>query len=58
MTPETARLLQHWRHHRFAGIRPFFCQVEAAATIIWLTEVAPNLGREERRLLDYLGCGE
>jgi hypothetical protein len=21
---ETARLLQHWRHHKFAGIRPFF----------------------------------
>ncbi len=24
VTPETARLLQHWRHHDFAGIRPFF----------------------------------
>jgi type III restriction enzyme len=29
VTPETARLLQHWRHHPFNGIRPFFCQVEA-----------------------------
>lgn len=29
VTPETARLLQHWRHHRFHDIRPFFCQVEA-----------------------------
>ena len=29
VTPETARLLQHWRHHRFNNIRPFFCQVEA-----------------------------
>ena len=36
VTPETARLLKHWRHHKFAGIRPFFCQVEAAETIIWL----------------------
>ncbi|HBK60165.1 MAG TPA: restriction endonuclease, partial [Firmicutes bacterium] len=27
VTPETARLLQHWRHHRFSDIRPFFCQV-------------------------------
>jgi len=26
---ETARLLQHWRHHRFSDIRPFFCQIEA-----------------------------
>ena len=42
VTPETARLIQHWRGHRFAGIRPFFCQVEAAETAIWLTEVAPR----------------
>jgi len=39
VTPETARLLRHWRHHEFAGIRPFFCQVEAIETLIWLTEV-------------------
>jgi len=37
VTPETARLLQHWRHHNFNGPRPFFCQVEAAETAIWLT---------------------
>ncbi len=54
VTPETARLLQHWRSHRFAGIRPFFCQVEAVETAIWLTEVAPQSGREGRRLLDHL----
>ena len=42
VTPETARLLQHWRHHTFSNTRPFFCQVEAAETSIWLTEVAPN----------------
>jgi type III restriction enzyme len=42
VTPETARLLQHWRHHEFTGIRPFFCQIEAAETAVWLTEVAPN----------------
>ncbi len=40
VTPETARLLQHWRHHRFSGIRPFFCQIEAVETAIWLAEVA------------------
>ena len=54
VTPETARLLQHWRHHRFGAIRPFFCQVEAVETAIWLTEVAPTLGREGRRFLDHL----
>ena len=42
VTPETARLLQHWRHHKFNDIRPFYCQVEAVETLIWLTEVAPH----------------
>ena len=46
VTPETARLLQHWRHHEFSGVRPFFCQIEAVETAIWLTEVAPELGRD------------
>ena len=54
VTPQTARLLQHWRHHPFGGIRPFFCQVEAAETVIWLTEVAPGLGREARNILNHL----
>lgn len=53
VTPETARLLQHWRHHRFSGVRPFFCQVEAAETAIWLTEVAPQ-SRNGKQLLDHL----
>ena len=54
VTAETARLLQHWRHHRFSGIRPFFCQIEAVETVIWLTEVAPRVGRVGRDFLDYL----
>lgn len=54
VTPETARLLQHWRQHTFQGVRPFFCQVEAVETAIWLTEVAPNGGQQERDILDLL----
>ena len=54
VTPETARLLQHWRSDQFSGFRPFFCQVEAVETIIWLTEVAPKIGRDGRRFLDHL----
>ena len=54
VTPETARLLQHWRHHDFSNLRPFFCQVEAVETAIWLTEVAPKAGQVGRRLLDRL----
>lgn len=53
VTPETARLLHHWRHHDFSDIRPFFCQVEAVETTIWLTEVAPHM-KAGRRLLEYL----
>ena len=53
VTPETARLLQHWRHHDFTGIRPFFCQIEAVETAIWLTEVAPN-DRQGKRFLEHL----
>ncbi|MGO9112849.1 MAG: BPTD_3080 family restriction endonuclease [Thermoguttaceae bacterium] len=53
VTPETARLLQHWRHHQFSGIRPFFCQVEAVETAIWLTEVAPNY-KYGKRILEHL----
>lgn len=45
VTPETARLLKYRRHHKFSGIRPFFCQVEAVETAIWLTEVAPKMGK-------------
>ena len=56
VTPETARLLRHWRHHSFSNLRPFFCQVEAAETAIWLTEVAPGLGRRGRRFLDELAA--
>src|SRR5262245_552008 len=54
VTPETARLLRHWRHHHFSNIRPFFCQVEAVETVIWLTEVAPHAGNAGRSFLEYL----
>jgi type III restriction enzyme len=45
VTPTTGRLLNHWRHNQFSGVTPFFCQVEAVETIIWLTEVARKQGR-------------
>lgn len=54
VTPETARLLQHWRYHKFSGPRPFFCQLEAAETAIWLTEVAPNKGRMAKTFIEHL----
>jgi type III restriction enzyme len=53
VTPETAHLLQHWRKHDFNTVRPFFCQIEAAETAIWITEVAPN-DREGKRFLEHL----
>ncbi len=55
VTPETRRLLEHWRHHQFSSVRPFFCQIEAVETVIWLTEVAPNTNmRAVRGILDHL----
>ena len=54
VTAETARLLQYWRSHQFSDIRPFFCQVEAVETVIWLTEVAPGFGRTGRSILNHL----
>lgn len=54
VTPETARLLNHWRNHRFGGIRPFFCQIEAVETLIWLTEVAPKIGKTGKDFLEHL----
>lgn len=53
VTPETTRLLQHWRHHKFSGVRPFFCQVEAAETAIWLIEVAQH-STSGKRILELL----
>jgi type III restriction enzyme len=55
VTPETARLLEHWRHHAFVGFRPFFCQVEAVETAIWLTEVAPQ-SKSGKRILESLAA--
>ena len=53
VTPETARLIQHWRSHPFSGQRPFFCQVEAVETAIWLAEVAPHT-KEGKKLLAHI----
>jgi type III restriction enzyme len=53
VTPETARLLQHWRTHPFSSVRPFFCQLEAVETVIWLTEVAPT-DKDGKRFLEHL----
>ena len=54
VTPETARLLQHWRHHQFSSLRPFFCQVEAVETAIWLIEVAPQAGSAGKFFIEQL----
>lgn len=55
VTPTTEKLLQHWRQYPFQGIRPFFCQVEAVETAIWLAEVAPKLrSRKEVGFLQHL----
>ncbi len=54
VSPETARLLEHWRHYDFPSVRPFFCQLEAVETVIWLTEVAPLRDSWKKKYLDDL----
>ena len=54
VTPETARLLQHWRHHPFNDIRPFFCQIEAVKTAIWMAEVAGKHGKRGQKFWDHV----
>ena len=52
VTPVTQRLLQHWRaiqKDASQTIRPFFCQLEAVETAIWLAEVAPKRGQQGKR---------
>ena len=54
VTPSTARLLRHWRSHDFANQKPFFCQIEAIETVIWLSEVAPRSSSQGRRFWTHL----
>jgi type III restriction enzyme len=54
VSPETVRLLQHWRNYKFNSIRPFFCQIEAVETAIWLTEVAPKVGKAGKGFIEHL----
>ena len=37
-----------------SNLLPFFCQLEAIETTIWLTEVAPKMGKIGNRFLDHL----
>jgi type III restriction enzyme len=55
VTSATQRLLEHWRRPigQWSGPRPFFCQIEAVETMIWLTEVAPRRAAT-RGLLDQI----
>ncbi len=46
VTPDTQRLLLHWRDP-YRERKQFFCQREAVETLIWLTEVAPKRFRDD-----------
>ena len=58
VTPATARLLTYWRGHQFQGVRPFFCQVEAVETVIWLTEVVKSKKQYPHIWEHILGANE
>ena len=54
VTAETAQLIRYWRSHEFETLRPFFCQLEAVETAIWLSEVAPRMGKRAEGILKRL----
>ncbi len=56
VTPETARLLQHWRHHAVQR-RPARSSARSRPSrpLIWLTEVAPQ-SKTGKRLLEHLAA--
>jgi type III restriction enzyme len=54
LAPSSQRLLLHWRTRTFTNQRPFFCQLEAVETFIWLTEVAPKSTGLGRRFWTHL----
>ena len=57
VSPATQTLLRHWRALQAdtsRAIRPFFCQIEAVETAIWLAEVAPQMAKRGKTYLDRL----
>lgn len=58
VSPITARLLEYWRNHKFSNIRPFFCQLEAVETAIWLTEVVPHNPKLREKYAAHLADAE
>ena len=46
VSPETTRLLQHWRYHQFNNHRPFFCQVRLSKPPSGLLRWPPSQQRQ------------
>ena len=57
LTHETQRLLEHWRNGHMSP-PPFFCQLEAIETMIWLLEVAPHTASGKRWLADLRAASD
>ena len=49
-TSVSVRLMEHWADERGCRLRPFFAQLEAIETLIWLREVASRQTPERREL--------
>lgn len=50
VTATTRRLLHHWTDPQAMKLRPFFAQVEAVETLIWLREAVTRRASERREL--------
>ena len=52
-TATTIRLLRHWNDPQATRLRPFFAQIEAVETVVWLREVVTR-GNPLRRQIEQL----
>ena len=54
---EIASLLRYWRSDAVSGLRPFFCQVEAIESLVWICDVSDIVDNELSGLRnDLLGA--
>ena len=50
ISPTIARLLRYWKGDEQSGMRPFFCQIDAIETLVWLCDAVPSVDSNLPRL--------
>lgn len=55
ISPAIARLLRYWKSDEQSGMRPFFCQVDAIETLVWLCDATPSVDSNLPQLRTEIG---